>query len=519
MGDFKEYSIAPNPSSDLPGGFTYVEVMNSRAKQEAMEVTAEIMTSEELAMGSSELFPKNAMKALSANEMQNTSSNTSWDTAISDVSKATTSIRQGFNHSGSSDGRYKNAIGKTISANGYAAEGAMGVFHNISCGDGLTGYDTKLQELARALDLQFDKFSPENVCGRKNFKNPVEGFIKSIKRLESGLEELINLPGKMLNDLINKCNSVIGGLGLPDSLNRCLNTKVLNKLKVGHIKSPVSLSKKLTNLYQNFDICKNVKDAGISNSESDVISKAAASPIVESAVEFDEKTMLSFATALINSPELNNNVLSESIKDLIGTKPSKYVVNMLIFLAFIKASKDKSKTELTGDIGIINSNLNNNPNSNNVIVDTILNANENGEKLDALDIAATGLVKDSTNEVTETYIKAEDILTCMSDDYSNTTDPNSDYEKIMRLIAIADGRFNPDSIIYKLFPNVTISTLCKMIFESRSKFVDMVDEIGRVQYDGKPVDIVFKRVEDNFDVKDKVAILNALNVDKCLETA
>lgn len=518
MGEFKDYSIAPN-SSDMPGGFTYVEIMNSRAKQESMEVTAEILTNEELSLGSNELFPKNAMKALSANEVQNTSSNTSWDTAVANVNKATTSVRQGFNHSGSSDGRYKNAIGKTISANGYAAEGAMGVFHNVNCGDGLAGYDTKLQELSRALDLQFDKFSPENVCGRKNGKNPVEGFIKSIKRLESGLEELINLPGKMLNDLINKCNSVISGLGLPDNLNRCLNTKVLNKFKVGHIKSPVSLSKKLSNLYQNFDICKNVKDAGISNSESDVISKAAASPIVESAVEFDEKTMLSFATALINSSELNNNVLSESIKDLIGTKPSKYVVNMLIFLAFIKASKDKTKTELSGDIGIINSNLNNNPNSNNIIVDTIIQANENNEKLDALDIAATGLAKDDTNEATETYIKAEDILTCMADDYSNTSDPSSDYDKIMKLISIADGRFDPNSIIYKLFPNVTISTLCRMIFISRSKNVSMIDEVGRVEYEGSPVDIVFKRVEDEFDVKDKVAILDALNVDKCLEIA
>ena len=516
MGDFKEYAIAPNPS-DIPAGQTYVEVMNSRAKQESMEVTAEILTRNQITDGSNELFPKNAMKALSANEMQNTSAATSWDTAIADVSKATTSIRQGFNHTGSSDGRYKNAIGCTISANGYAAEGAMGVFHNVNCGDGLAGYDTKLQELARALDLQFDKFSPQNVCGRKNSKNPIEGFIKSIKRLEAGLEELINLPGKMLNDLMNKCTSIIGGLGLPDSLNRCLNNKVLNKLKVGYIKSPVSLSKKLSNLYQNFDICKNVKDTGISNSESDVISKMAASPIVESAVEFDEKTMLSFATALIDSGEVNNNVLSESIKDLIGSKESKFVVNMLIFLAFIKASKDKTKTELTGDIGVINSNLNNNPNSNNVIVNKIIEANDNGIKMNALDIAASGLNKDSTNEVTETYVKAEDILTCMADDYSNSTDPNSDYDKIMKLISIADGKFNPDSIIYKLFPNTTISTLCKMIFGSRSKFVDSYEEVGRVQYLGQPVDIVFKRIEDDFDVKDKVAILSSLNENKCLE--
>lgn len=506
------YKISPNSSSDLPAGFTYTEIMNSRSKQEEMEVTAEIMTRDKMNSGTSEFFPKNATRAYSSNEVNSGNANSSWDGMISEIYKAKKEIKRGFN-TGSTSSDYKNAIGKRLSANSHAAEGALGIMSNIACGDGLTGIDFKVHELARAMDLEIDKMSTYNACGRKVTKNPIEGLIKSISRLEAGLEELINLPGKMFNDLIDKVIGTIDKLGLPEDLSNCLGTKALNQLKVGHINSPLGLKDKLNKAY-NTQICSSSKTGIKTNSE--IMNKAIATPIVSSAVSFDEKTMLSFATAMIESDAIDNKILADSLTSTITDKPNSNVVNTLIFLAFIKASKEKDDVVITSNINSINSNIHSNNSSDEIIVDKIIELNESGEKMNALDIVSTGVKKDETDTEVSTNIKAEDVLSTMCDDYSDSLDAESDYDKILKLISLLDSNFDPNDLIYKLYLNSTISTLAKLLIKSRNYVDNETSVTERIFLEDTYADVVLRKVNDEFDVKDKVAILSMLNEDNRL---
>lgn len=324
---------------------------------------------------------------------------------------------------------------------------ALGIVKAALCGDS-DALVFDLSAIIRALDYDFDFMRSFNICGRQGMRNPIDTLLKGIDNLEYQSRLLSGVGPRFLNNLKHATKSLISNLNLPKSLETCLNQKAILQGS-SNFGAGISLGR-LRDLLESTrpDICKS-SVAGV-KSNNYTVRKVAAQPFVTGISTYDRTTMYSFYSGVISSNAIEKAILLEILSEAFTDTPNSNSTKLLEMVAFTKVSEIMTDTSNPTSIGGINKVLHNYSDSENLVLDNILQAAEASKTVKASQMTniKQNYVQDQS---TANNFDATSILETMTDDLaSETKDPTKSFNDTIKLLNIADPTFTPDDSANKL---------------------------------------------------------------------
>lgn len=388
---------------------------------------------------------------------------------------------------------------------------ALGIFEAAFCGDG-EGFDLGLDDLLKSLDYKFDFLKPYNVCGRQKVRNPMDVLIKSVDNMRKDFNTIINLDKRLLKNLQTQVNNFIKKSKLPFDLQNCMLDNALSNMVVNYREGiPPGAMKSLENAL-NVNVCKK-SDKGVSG-HSKTLQRTAITPIVSGLPTYDRTSMYAFQAGILNNEEVDNILVMEALVNTIKEEPNPNTIKTLELIAFTKIVpyvnniscsqevvvgggntggtgggsgsvvpgtpstggstttqvQTKTNSSLSGtSIQKLNETLQSTANASDLILDNIINAHKDGNKIETKDIVnvvpplPTGTINSSCQ------VDGNHVLSIMTDDVSTTTNPKKDLENVVELIKIADPSFVPEENISSFSNCSTTSYLARETLKSETK--------------------------------------------------
>lgn len=361
---------------------------------------------------------------------------------------------------------------------------ALGIFEAVFCGDG-EGFDLGLDDLLKSLDYKFDFLKPYNVCGRQKTRNPMDVLIKSVDNMRKDYNTIINLDKRLLSNLQKQVNNFVKKSKLPFDLQNCMLDNALSNMVINYREGiPPGAIKSLENAL-NVNVCKK-SDKGVSG-HSKTLQRTAITPIVSGLPTYDRTSMYAFQAGILNNEEVDNVLVMEALVNTIKEDPNPNMIKTLELIAFTKivpyvnnisgseetiggTTETKTISSLSGtSIQKLNETLQSTTNASDLILDNIINAHKDGNKLETRDVVnvipplPTGTINSSCQ------VNGSHVLSIMSDDVSTTTNPKRDLNNVVELIKIADPSFVPEDNISSFSNCSTTSYLARETLKSETK--------------------------------------------------
>lgn len=362
----------------------------------------------------------------------------------------------------------------------------LGVFEAILCGSD-ESLDFNLDDLIKALDYKFDFLQSWNICGRQGIKNPVDTILKSVNNIEKNMckltNTLINLDKRLLNNLQHSVKKLIKSLKLPKDLENCMLDNALNNM---NIKYRNGITPGLANQLRDAltpSVCKK-SDSGVPGYSREIV-RASYSPLVSGLQNYDRKTMYAFAGALLGSDEVDNAIMLDVLTSCINGDENKNTLKILELIAFLKIVPYVSTASNSTSLSNITNNIHRVDNSEEIILDSILEATESQTTLDPIKVVTAPKTTISmANMEAVSKISYEDILTTMKDDTSASINPEKDLNNTLKLIQIADKTFDPSKHVIKIAECESIGNLAIMSMHSKNvaNTIYSQTDVGGIQY-------------------------------------
>lgn len=394
----------------------------------------------------------------------------------------------------------------STSLNGQIINKALGIFKSTLCGDGL-GIDFGLDKLLAALDFRFEFLRDYNVCGRQQLRNPLDVLLKMENQIVSFTNGIKNIDKRLVKNFLNATNQFVRRNKLPIDLQNCTGYKAMqdfaNDYRKGFSPNVVNQLKQLL----NHSICSS-SERGIAPTPK-VVQKAAATPILTNMPKFDANTMYSTMTTILDNSDLPRDILLDILStNVVKKENSKNMIKTLELIAYTKVVGPLNKeTSVKEDIISKNQFLNDHKGSNEILLDNILRAHDNQQQIKTSEVLVLDTASRETSDMKLVgQMDARDIICNLKDETEGSQNPERDFNNLVKLIEIADPKFNSKKSVDVLSLSQSVKTLgTQASLNTKKDFTTRV-----VEEDG----IRVYEVESSLNTMDYVNIMNHLTVNE-----
>lgn len=394
--------------------------------------------------------------------------------------------------------------GRHGNLNNYFVNKGLSLFKSVFCGDG-RGINFGLYAILQALDYRFDFLYGYNVCGRQQLRNPIDVLLKSKKQFEDFSYGIANIDKKLLNNLLRAANQFVENNGLPIELKNCTSYKTAKAFAKDY-RNGISLGilNKLKTLNAN-KMCSSSDKGFTPNSK--YLNKVSSNPFIKGLVKYDEDTMYSAMTGILNNSNLDRDSILDNLHNaILDSNNSKDTTKALGAIALTKVvgAKNKNKNIVTTvtkgeNIKDINNKLQGQGSN---ILDKVLDAHKNNTNINSVNDLVNGskLNTEETDMLLAGKMDAKAILCNMKDELSDVDDPEKEFYKICSLLEIADPSFKAKDNIDYLNLSPTMNKLADRVIKGRMYKNNI-----------EPITIgtdTYYKVNKQYDIIDSLYVLN-----------
>lgn len=388
---------------------------------------------------------------------------------------------------------------KTTNKNMLVVNKSLGLFKAAFC-EGSTG-DLGLIRLLNALNYRFDFIREYNVCGRQRVRNPLDVLLKYENEVVTFYNGIINLDKRLVANFLSASERFVSTNKLPIDLKNCTSYNALKAFSQDFRNGMTSgVTAELKKFFSN-KICSK-SDTGIITN-SNIVKKYAATPYVGGLASYDKNNMYAGISTVVDKGYVTKDIVLDILQNTLEENSTKNnMINTLELIAYTKVVAPNKETTTNNSVSISNTatNLQNNSNSADKILENVINAYKNETPMktdDALNIGNTDTTE--TNAMVLGKFTAKDLI-CNMEDEKESTDVVKDFNNLMTLLEIADNKFKPEESIDVLSISKTITDLATSGSQSRYQASSNTTvNINNIEYHS---------VNDDLDVMDYVNILS-----------